>query len=305
MRLRLMNMKNTKPINWPSVKLLVLFLAIGMSTSCDLFKIKSEEGEEDDPVLATVGKNTLRFSDIEFIRKENQGELDSSELVNRYLQNWIRKQLMIREASNNLNLNEAELERKLLDYRYALIVYEFEKSFVEQNLDRDVSLQEIEDYYNAHKENFSLKEIIVRTNFVKLEKNLPQKRQLERLLRNQRESNKGELKELALRYANNYYLEDVNWVKFDDIILNTPLAQNPNKVQLLKNNSLISVDDDNYTYYFSILEYKLQDQVPPLEFVRDEISKIIVNKRRVALAEQLHKDVYNKALDNNEFRIYD
>jgi hypothetical protein len=305
MRLRLMNKRKTKPINWPSVKMLVLCMSIGLTTACDFFKIKSEEGDEEDPVLATVGKNTLKFSDIEFIRKENQGELDSSELVSRYLQNWIRKQLMIREASKNLSLNEAEIERKLLDYRYALIVYEFEKSFVEQNLDREVGLQEIEDYYNAHKENFSLKEIIVRTNFVKLEKNLPQKRQLERLLRSQREGNKEELKELALRYANNYYLEDSNWIKFDDIILNTPLAQNTNKVQLLKNNTLISVDDDNYTYYFSILEYKLQDQVPPLEFVRDEISKIIVNKRRVALAEQLHKDVYNKALDNNEFRIYD
>ncbi len=300
-----MKKRKVKPISWPSVKMLVLCLGIGLTTSCDFFKIKSEEGDEDDPVLATVGKNSLKFSDIEFIRKENQGELDSSELVNRYLQNWIRKQLMIKEASKNLSLNEAELERKLLDYRYALIVYEFEKSFVEQKLDREVSLQEIEDYYNAHKENFSLKEIIVRTNFVKLEKNLPQKRQLERLLRSQSEANKDELKELALRYANNYYLEDGNWIKFDDIILNTPLAQNSNKVQLLKNNSLISVDDDNYTYYFSILEYKLQDQVPPLEFVRDEISKIIVNKRRVALAEQLHKDVYNKALDNNEFRIYD
>ncbi len=300
-----MKKRKIKPINWPYIKWLIACFCMGIASSCDHFKIKSEEGDEDDPVLATVGKNNLKFSDIEFIRKENQGELDSSELVNRYLQNWIRKQLMIKEASKNLSLDEAEIERKLLDYRYALIVYEFEKSFVEQNLDREVSLQEIEDYYNSHKENFSLKEIIVRTNFVKLEKNLPQKRQLERLLRNQRESEKEELKELALRYANNYYLEDVNWIKFDDIILNTPLAQNPNKVQLLRNNTLISVDDDNYTYYFSILEYKLQDQVPPLEFVRDEISKIIVNKRRVALAEQLHKDVYSKALDNNEFRIYD
>ncbi|WP_114748024.1 peptidylprolyl isomerase [Pleomorphovibrio marinus] len=301
-----MKEKKTMPTNWHIAKAFPLLICLGLlATSCDLFKMKGDSEGEDNPVLATVGKNNLKLSDIEFIRKDNQGELDSTELVNRYLQNWIKKQLMIREASKNLTINEAEIERKLLDYRYALIVYEFEKSFVEQKLDKEVGIAEIEEYYDKHKENFSLKEIIVRTNFVKLEKNLPQKRQLERLLRNQRDGDKNELKELALRYANNYYLEDGNWIKFDDIILNSPLAQNPNKVQLLKNGPLISVDDDNYTYYFSILEYKLQDQVPPLEFVRDEISKIIVNKRRVALAEQLHKDVYNKALDNNEFRIYD
>jgi hypothetical protein len=53
------------------------------------------------------------------------------------------------------------------------------------------------------------------------------------------------------------------------------------------------------------LEYKLQDQIPPLDFVREEISKILTNKKRVALVEQLQKDIYNRALENNEFKIYD
>lgn len=268
--------------------------------------MKSEEGdEEDDPVIAAVGKTYLHASDIDFINGDNQAEVDSAELVSRYVQTWIKKQLMIKEASKNLHLDESELNRKLLDYRYALITYEFEKAHVEKQLDKDVSLGEITAYYDKHKDNFALKEIILRTNFIKIDKSLPQKRQMERLINSSRENDRKELKELTLRYANNYFLEDSTWIKLDDIILNTPLAQNTNNVQMIKNNRTISVDDDNYTYFFKILEYKLQDQVPPLEFVRDEISKIIINKRRVALAEQLHKDVYNKALKNNEFTIYD
>jgi hypothetical protein len=279
-------------------------ICIAILSSCDLFKIKTEEDPED-AIVASVGKINLHASDIDFIKKDNQSELDSAELANRYIQSWIKKQLMIKEASKNMTLDEAEINRKLLDYRYALIVYEFEKAHVEKVLDRHVSLDEIEGYYNKHKENFALKEIIVRTNFLKLEKTLPQKRQIERLLNSNRENDQMELKDLAIRYANNYFIEDSTWIKFDDIILNTPLVQNTNHVQLLKNNRIINVDDDTYSYYFKILEYRLQDQVPPLEFVRDEISKIIVNKRRVEHAEKLQREVYNKALENNEFRIYD
>ncbi len=274
-------------------------------SSCDFFKMRSQEEESVNAMVASVGNTHLYESDIDHITKEIQSDLDSSELVNRYVQSWVRKQLVIREAGRNLTINEAEINRKLLDYRYALIAYEYEKSYVEQTLDREVTANEVQAYYEKNMENFALKEIIVRTNFVKLEKNLPQKRQLERLLNSEQSSQKEELKDFTLRFANNYFIEDSTWIKFDDIILNTPLSQNSNHVQLLQNDRLINVDDDNYSYYFKILEYRLQDQVPPLEFVRDEISKIIVNKRRVEIAEKLKREIYNKALDNNEFTIYD
>ena len=201
--------------------------------------------------------------------------------------------------------DEAELNRKLLDYRYALMVYEFEKSYVDDNLDKAVGEAEIADYYKKNQADFTLKKIIVRTNFLKVEKDIPQKSQIVRLLNSDRETEREELRDMALRFAANYYLEDSTWIAFDDIILNTPVVNNNNHVQLLRSNKLIQIEDSDYSYYFKILEYKLQDQVPPLEFVKEEISKIIINKRKVALAEKLHKEIYQQALENNDFKIYD
>ncbi|WP_162418401.1 peptidyl-prolyl cis-trans isomerase [Cyclobacterium roseum] len=299
-------MKKKLPIgNLRSKAALALSSLLLLSSSCDFFRIKTEEEDPDNPVVASVGTANLYLTDIDHISKEMASGLDSADLVNRYVQSWIKKQLMIREARENITLDEAEINRKLLDYRYALIAYEYEKNFVEESLDREVTSEEIATYYEANKQNFALKEIIVRTNYIKLEKSLPQKRQLERLLGNDREEQGDELKDFAIRYANNYFIEDSTWVKFDDIIINTPLTQNNNQVQLLQNERLINVDDETYSYYFKILEYRLQDQVPPLEFVRDEISKIIVNKRRVELADKLKRDIYNHALENNEFTIYE
>lgn len=274
-------------------------------SSCDLFKFKTEEEQVDDAVLASVDENVLKRSDVDFITKDSPSEEDSANLAERYTQSWIRKQLMIKEAGKNMAFDEGELNRKLLDYKYALMVYEFEKAYVNENLDREVSDEEVNAYYEENKVNFTLKKIIVRTNFLKIEKDIPQKAQISRLLSSKRESDKSELRDQALRFAANYYLEDSVWIEFDDIVLNTPLVENTNHVELLRRNDLIQVDDDRFSYYFKILEYKLQDQVPPLEFMKEEISKILLNKRRVALAESLHKEVYQRALEKNDFKIYD
>jgi len=289
---------------WLKNSCIVLISSL-LFSSCDLFKFKSEEKEEDDAVLAAVDENKLRKSDLDFITKDITSEEDSANLSERYMQSWIKKQLMIREAGKNMAYDEAELNRKLLDYRYALMVYEFEKSYVDNNLDKNVSEAEISDYYVQNQANFTLKKIIVRTNFLKIEKNIPQKTEIARLLNSNRQRDQKDLREMALRFATNYYLEDSTWIEFDDIILNTPLVHNNNHVQLLREDDLIQVDDGEYSYYFKILEYKLQDQVPPIEFVKEEISKIIINKRRVALAEKLHKEVYQRALETNEIKIYD
>lgn len=283
----------------------LILMGLCMLSGCDFFKFKTEEEQVDDAVLASVDDSRLRLSDLDFITKDTSSDEDSTSLADRYLQSWVRKQLMIKEAGKNMAFDEAELNRKLLDYKYALMVYEFEKLYVNNNLNTQVNDEEVRAYYESNKVNFTLKKIIVRTNFLKIEKSLPQRSQINRLLNSKKEADKKELRELALRYATNYYFEDPVWIAFDDIILNTPLVENSNHVELLRANSLIQVDDEQYAYYFKILEYKLQDQVPPLEFVKDEISKIILNKRRVALAENLHKEVYQRALEKNDFKIYD
>ena len=300
-----MRMKRKEYRKWSSKGSFLIAISMACLTSCDLFKFKSEEEVVDDPVLASVDGHVLRLSELDFITGDTSSERDSADLADRYMQTWIKKQLMIKEAGKNMAFDEAELNRKLLDYRYALMVHEFEKFYVNENLDPEVSNEEIARYYERNQANFTLKKIIVRTNFLKIDRELPQKPQVSKLLNSDREADRDELREMALRYANNYFLEDSVWIEFDDIILNTPLGNNTNHVQLLRSNRLIQVDDADYTYYLKILEYKLQDQVPPIEFVREEISKIILNKRRVALAEELHKQVYQRALGKNEFRIYD
>ena len=88
------------------------------------------------------------------------------------------------------------------------------------------------------------------------------------------------------------------------MIKNSPMAEIPNKVLFLRNNKFFETSDDDFRYYLKIEEYKISDNVSPLEFVKDDIRNIILNKRKVLLAEQLEEKVYNEASENEQFEIY-
>jgi hypothetical protein len=93
-------------------------------------------------------------------------------------------------------------------------------------------------------------------------------------------------------------------LNFQELIQSTPLASIPNQEQYLKNNKYVETSDQNFEYFLYIDEYKIADQISPLEFVRDNIVEIIVNKRKIALANQLETDIYSEAQNNNDFEIY-
>ena len=73
--------------------------------------------------------------------------------------------------------------------------------------------------------------------------------------------------------------------------------------QFLKANPYYETSDDAYLYFFKVVEYRISDNVSPLEFVKDDVRNIILNKRKVELAKRLEDEVYNKALDQKEFEI--
>jgi hypothetical protein len=276
---------------------------------CDYINLKNfeseEEGEEEIQVpVAKVGNSTLYQKDLYGIVGNDISPKDSANLVNRYVNSWIKKQLLISEAAEKINFDQASIERKVLDYRYALMVHEYKKYYVDNNLDTLVSQQEIEKYYKENKDNFELKQNIIRGYFITVTKDAPKINQLKKLINSDKAEDFKELKSYCFRFAETYFLEDSVWINFDEAIRNTPFVSVTNKVDFLKSNSFVEDSNDKNLYFLRIKEYKISDQISPLEFVRNDIKQIILNKRKVALANQLEEEVFEKAKSSNKYEIY-
>jgi hypothetical protein len=283
----------------------VILIVAVVIFSCDFIKMKKDAAESDATrqVVARVNNTYLYKDELTAIITDIKTREDSISRIEAYIDSWVRKQLLIQEASKKININEAEVERKILDYRYSLIAYEYQSQYVKEHLDTVIAPAEIEAYYKANIDNFILKQNIVRATYIKVPKNAPQTKKIKDLIFSQNEKDKKELKSYCLSFSVAYQLADSSWLVFDELVRNSPLIEIPNKVQFLKSNPYHEEEDDQYLYYLKVDEYRISDNVSPLEFVRDEISNIILNKRKVDLAKKLEDEVYNNALQKEEFEI--
>lgn len=289
------------------VKNFIILVSFICLASCDFLEFKkgrAGESDAEEQLLASVGDIYLFSKDVEGIVPPGNSKDDSVDLMERHIKGWIKKQLLISEAQKQLTFDEVDLERRVLDYRYALMIYEFEKYNIARNIDTNISEEEIEAYYNKNVVNFELKQNIIRGYFIQLSKDAPKIGRFKYLLKSNREQDIEELKSYAFSYGTKVHLDDSIWVNFDDVISNTPLMDIPNKTDFLRRNKYHEVSDDKYIFFLRISQYKIQNDTSPLEFVRDDIQKIILNKRKVKLAKKLEDDIYKNALENEDFKIY-
>lgn len=273
---------------------------------CEWFNFKPDGSESDvDAIpIARVNNKYLYQQDLQEVIRGDMSNQDSAKRVSSYIKNWSKKQLIIARAEKELELDQTEIERKILDYRYALIAHEFEKDYVNKNLDTVFAELEISQYYDERKDNFILKQNIFKGLFVKLPRDAPKMGSFRSLLKSSKPEDREELRSYCVQFALNYSLEESEWLKFDEIIVNSPLKTISNKAQFLRNYKQYESRDDSAVYFLKIIDYKISDQISPLEFVRDQIKGIILHKRKVDLIKKLEEDIYNKANENDEIEIF-
>ncbi len=287
--------------SWFGLSVVAMLLLSG----CDLIQFKKETTTQDPErvPVARVNRAFLYKDELAGIVPIGATQEDSTVRMEAYINSWIRKQLLLQEAARKIDINEAEVERKILDYRYSLIAYEYQAFYIKQNLDTAINAPEIEQYYKDNLDNFILKQNIVRATFIKVPKSAPRTNKIKDLIFSTKEKDQDELKSYCLSFSTAYHLVDSTWMVFDELVKNSPLVEIPNKIQFLKANPYYETSDDAYLYFLRVKEYRISDNISPLEFVRDDIRTIILNKRKVALAKQLEDEIYNTAILEKEFEI--
>lgn len=275
------------------------------AVACEqLYYVDTAEEVDERVKIARVNDIYLYDEDISSLVPRGNQSADSGMIVSKYVDSWVKKQLTIERASTELDFDEAKIERKILDYRYALMVHEFEMHYINQHLDKEISDEEVEKYYNEKFENFVLRQNILRCLFAQVPVEAPQIENFRKLIRTYPDSNLEEIQSYCYRFASKSSLEIELWINFDEVISNTPLVNVQEKAGFLKNNSFVETSDEKYYYFIRVLDYKISNQIAPLAYIKDDIESILINKKKVELRKELEEEVYKVAKENNEFEIY-
>ena len=274
-------------------------LLLSLFLSCSLF-----EDEVSDTAIARVEDRYLFHADIEGVVPVNTPVEDSVLIINNYIKNWIKDNLILHKAELNLKESQKDVKKQLEDYRRSLIVYSYEKELIKERLDTNVSNDEIRAFYENSSQNFDLRDDIVKVRYLKVNKNAPQVKKIRKIYKSKKQEDIEKLKELAHQYAEKFHLTDEQWILFDELKKEVPINVSDSK-GYLKNIKNIEVEDSLSFYFVYIKDYKLKNDVSPLSFEAHNIKNIIINKRKLSLINKIRSDLYQEAFMSKDIEIYD
>jgi len=283
---------------------MLLLVLLGLKLGCEGSGGEEKAATQLGTPVARVNGHYLYKQDLENIGADADNPEDSVALVERYIQSWIAKQLLIAKAEEQGAYNKVDIERRILDYRYALIVHSFVEKLVNAKLNKEVTEEEIQRYYQEHQDNFRLKHNIFRGKFIMLPKDAPNQARIRSWLSSKQEADVAALKSYCCQFAKAYSLNDAAWLNWEEAIQTTPFNKVTDKSRLLQRTKLAQTQDDEYIYHFKIDAYKLVNDTSPLPFVRNQVRDIIIYKRKIALANQIKEDILQQAKANKDYTIY-
>ncbi|MCH2197500.1 MAG: hypothetical protein MK081_01860 [Flavobacteriales bacterium] len=269
----------------------ILFLA------CQPKEEASTEGVVDG--VARAYDKTLTWEELSAIIPDQSSEEDSIMLAERYINDWLKLQVMLHTAETNLPEEEKKFEQELENYRNTLLTYAYENTFVQQRLDTNLTEAEVNAYYEQNQEIFSLNDYIVKVKFCILAKDTPKLKRFRKLFESDESEDLVKLEQFCVDYGASYYVDVEEWMYFEDLLQQVPLEVY-NVESFLKKKPSTEFEKSDKMYFVSVLDYKLKDGVSPIDLVEDQIRNLIINKRKKELLTNMREQLYKDALARNE-----
>ena len=280
-----------------------LSLAVLLATMFIVFGCRDYYMKTERITIAECYGKKLYAEDLEGVVPAGMSKIDSLDRVNAFIDSWIRRQLLIHQAENNLPANERNFTKQLEDYRNSLIIYAYESQLIGKYLDTIVSDEEIAAYYENHKQNFQLRYTMVKVAYVAVDSDNKHLKDFKKLMSNRDTLMLPQLNALAEHTAATSYFDVDTWMRLDELLERVPL-EIYNTESFLKKNRFVSFEKDNLTYMIRFEDYLLEESVSPLEIEQANIKNILLLKRQKELLSKMNEDLYKKAEEENVFEIY-
>jgi hypothetical protein len=284
------------------MKKITYIIGLWCMASCSFFPAKQQPGDKD-VVVAEIDNRKLFLSDIAAIFPSGINAKDSLELLKNYINTWARKYLMAAKAEMYLDKEQKNVERELEDYRLSLLSYRYENQYVEQKIDTAILQEELEAFYEQQADIFPLAAPYVQAIYIKVRKDASGTATIRRHARAAKDDNLRKLDSLCTKVAALCDFFSDQWLDMDFLARETVFTADQ-CAQSLKENGYLEQTDEKHLYILSFRAVKKEGDAAPLAQVRDNITHLIIGKRKRDLVKKLENSVYNEALDYKRLKIY-
>lgn len=258
---------------------------------------------DESRIVARIGEELFEKQEYNRMYQslKSPGE-DSIKLATRIIDNWARERLLYLAAVSSLGEEALQVDKQVEEYRKSLVKHLYFEKLVDANLDTVITEDEIRDYYNAHRDNFVLKENLAKVDYIKVPVKAPDLPKIRKLLSSQKPGDREKLEVLCMGNAENYFLNDSTWLYTSDIRKEIPkLADEPDFV--LHTGKTVVFEDEEYLYYLKIKDLKIKNGLSPLNFERDNIKKYILLNRKNYLLNVQRQNLLDEARATGQLKL--
>ena len=265
-----------------------------------LIAVSSCQNQEKE-IVARVYDHVLTMEDLQNMIPVFDKNIDSVIIRQQYIDTWIAQMVLLHEAENTLSRQEKKFDKQIEEYKQTLMIYAYENKQVNELLNKEVSEEEITKYYETYKNNFKLRQPIVKVNYLIFPNSSQQIDAAKKLLfkPEKTEQELGKLKALSSNHAVNSYLSD-DWLLFDDVLKEVPVE---NEKRFFERNQTFELSDSLNVYLIKILDFKINEGYSPINIERENIIKSILQQRRIEILQSLRENAVNKAKTSGEILV--
>ena len=256
---------------------------------------------DNKQIIASVNEKDLLLSEV--LKEMPKATEDSTFFIERYMNLWIRKQLMIYHSEINLSSDLLNYEAQIADYRSSLLIYAYQQELINQNFDTSITSKEISDYYNQYREEFKLVKNIFMGRYIVVDKSAPKSKKLKKWYKSNKPDDIESLTDYCHQFAKEYYLSDSSWQYFSSINNKLPKFITEEEY-FLENTKGVWFEDQQYRHYIYIKNYQIKGSISPLALEREKIRNVLLNKNKIQYLKQLEDELYQNALALKKIKIY-
>jgi hypothetical protein len=275
--------------------LLVCLVFLGYSCSED---IQTNNGNF---LLARVYNKSLYIKDLEGMFPPGTSAYDSSLITNAYTQRWVRDAVLLYEAENNLP-KDLNIDRLVRDYRSSLVRNNYEQVLLEQLMETEISKEELANFYDKNKIQYQLDNPIVKANVVVVPKIISVRDSLKYLWKNATDDNLARLKNICEEYELAHILDGSKWNEWENLAIYLP--RNISFEEFSRKGKDFSIQDGEFDVWVKILDSKKPQEIPPIEYVEEQLKRMLLLSRKTKLLEEKKEDMFDIAKRKGQIEIF-
>lgn len=257
----------------------------------------------DSEVVAQVGTDKLYRSDLDKIIPKGMMPEDSVRMARQYINTWASDQIFLKVAMEQLSKAERDVTLELEDYRKSLLKYRYEQLYVNERLDTSVTMENIEQYYESHKDKFVLDRPIVKARFLNIAEDSPVLPQIRKRMSSSEAGDLVEADSLAFSSAVKFTTWADRWIDVN-VLAGEYMTGYESLLASVSRGWIEKVDTLGQKRLTYISDMINKGQPAPVEFCEQKIRDIIISSRKQELVQNLERDLLNDACENGQFKIY-